>query len=123
MKLFLLCLLVSVSAFAQNVPNAPSWKAPLKDPFFWAGTVFHASSVIADVAHVQACEAAKTCFEANPPSDQYKYRVPEIALIAGADYGCSLMLSGHKWWRAACLALPVSIGILHWKDATHIYKQ
>jgi hypothetical protein len=99
MKLFLLCLLVSVSAFAQNVPNAPSWKAPLKDPFFWAGTVFHASSVIADVAHVQACEAAKTCFEANPPSDQYKYRVPEIAPLF-------CFPSCNKWYQG--VGLPSS---------------
>jgi hypothetical protein len=115
-------------SFAQNLPDAPSktrekpWISPLKDPSFWAGTAFHASSVIADVHHTQACEHNLTCVEANPGADKYKNRIPEIAFIAGADYGCSLMLSEHKRWRFLCLVLPITIGIQHWRDATHIYR-
>jgi hypothetical protein len=117
-----------ILSFGQNLPDAPSqkraniWISPLKDPFFWAGTGVHTSSVIGDVQHVQACEKNHTCYEANRGADKYKNRIPEIAFMAGANYGCSLMLYGHKYWRAICMALPVTIGILHWRDATRIYQ-
>jgi hypothetical protein len=117
-----------IFSFGQNLPDAPSerrgnpWTSPLKDAYFWVGTGFHATSVIADVHNVQACEKIHTCYEANPGADRYKNRIPEIALMAGANYGCSLMLSEYKRWRFFCLALPVTIGILHWRDATRIYR-
>jgi hypothetical protein len=144
----LLPFLLALSSFSQNFPDAPSakkakptlkteilstrkenvwtkqenvWVVPLKDAYFWAGTGFLTSSVLADVHHTQACERNHTCYEANPGADKYKNRIPEIGFIAGANYGCSLMLSEHRRWRAACLILPVTIGIIHWRDATHIY--
>jgi hypothetical protein len=120
---YVLILILGASSFAQSsVPNAPSFKAPLKDPFFWSGTLFHASSVLADVHHSQDCQRDKTCFEVNPGADKYRNRIPEIALFAAADYGCSMMLQSHRRWRIVCLAAPVAVGILHWKDATRIYK-
>lgn len=122
-KVYLLCLALGISGFAQNIPNAPSWKAPLKDPFFWGGTLFHTSSVLADVAHSQSCQRDHTCFEVNPGADKYKNRIPEIALFAAADYGCSLMLTNHKRFRILCVLAPVTIGVLHWRDATHIYQR
>jgi hypothetical protein len=132
--LFALLIMCGVTT-AQNFPDAPShyratqfqkhenvYLSPFKDPFFYAGTAFHASSVIADVHHSQQCQRERTCFEVNPGADKYRNRIPEIALVATADYGCSLMLSYHKRWRPLCMALPVAIGIFHWRDATHIYQ-
>jgi hypothetical protein len=122
MRSLMVIVALAAAAFAQKHDQHP-FRAPLKDPLFWAGTGFHISSVLADVAHSQACQAARTCFEVNPGADRYRNRIPEISLFAAADYGCSLMLSNHKRWRIACLAAPVAVGILHWRDASHIYRK
>jgi len=133
---FTLLFLLILPCAGQTVPNAPSferkhiapsfekkhnvWTSPFRDPYFYIGTGFHASSVIADVSHVQYGERHGLGFEANPGADKYKNRIPEIALMAGANYGCSLMLSEYKRWRFLCLAFPVTIGIIHWHDARTI---
>jgi hypothetical protein len=122
MKALIVIIALTAAAFAQQ-QDQHVFRAPLKDPFFWAGTGFHMSSVLADVAHSQACQAARTCFEVNPGADKYRNRIPEIAFIAAADYGCSLVLHDHHRWRVVCMAIPVTIGVLHWRDATRIYKK
>jgi hypothetical protein len=50
---------------------------------------------------------AFTCVEAYKGHDRYSFIAPQIALVAAADYGCSLMLYQHKRWRIGCLAVPV----------------
>lgn len=137
MKSALLVLILAVSAAAQSaIPNAPShvraqqwekkpanvWIAPFKDPAFYIGVGNHAASAIVDVHSTQACIANKTCVEAYPGHERYRYVAPLIALEAGAQYGCSLMLSGHKKWRWGCLGISAAMSFYHWKDASTIYK-
>lgn len=124
-KVYLACLLLGCSAFGQSLPNAPSsiWKRPLRDPAFYIGTGNFAASAIADVRSTKVCEANRTCVEAYKGHDSYGYIAPQIALVAGMIYGCSLMLSEHKHWRWACLAIPIALSIQHWKDASTIYHE
>lgn len=127
-----LVLFLASTAFAQ-VPNAPShvrtqlekkpniFLAPFKDPAFYIGVGNHAASAIVDVHSTQACIANKTCVEAYPGHERYRYVAPLIALEAGAQYGCSLILSQHKKWRWGCLGISAAMSFYHWKDASTIY--
>src|SRR4051812_27913346 len=111
MNRIVLVILLATVAQAAPLPDAPSATSgqshnlllsPFRDPAFYIGVGFHASSVIADVAHSKDCQRKLTCFEANPGADSYGRRSVEIVGVAVAAYGCSLMLSEHKRWRWAC---------------------
>lgn len=138
-RLIMLCMTVLAAgvALAQSVPpDAPShtrqtqvahkpsnvYLSPFRDPAFYIGVGVLTSGVVADVRHSQACQAAHTCFELNRGADTWARRAPEVALFAVGSYGCSLMLADHHKWRWACMALPVAVGLYHWRDATHIYQ-
>lgn len=135
MKLTLAVLILAVSAAAQSaLPNAPShvrsqwekkpanvWLSPFKDPAFYVGVANFSASAIADVHSTKVCERNLTCVEAFKGHDHYSYIAPQIALVAGMAYGCSLMLHGHKYWRWACVAVPLGLSIQHWKDYRNIY--
>jgi hypothetical protein len=132
MKTLSIILLLTIAASAE-VPDAPShtrtqlqkhenvYLSPFKDPFFYAGTLTATSGVLADVHFVQSCERDHTCFEANPGSDKYSRRLPEIGLVVLGSYGCSLMLHGHRWYRAICAVGPVALGLYHWHDTKITY--
>jgi hypothetical protein len=135
MKTLAAVLILVVSAAAQSapkIPDAPShvrsqWEkkpanvylSPFKDPFFYAGTMAATSGVLADVHFVQSCERDHTCFEANPGADTYKRACRRSGWSSLGSYGCSLMLHGHRWYRAICAVGPVALGLYHWHD-THI---
>lgn len=120
MKYLIVTLLLCLSAAAQSAPHP--MLSPFKDPYFYGGTLFHTSSVLADVAHSKRCQLERTCLEANPGADSYGRRSIEIVGVGAMNYGCSLMLADHHRWRAACLLVPVAVGIFHWRDATRIYR-
>lgn len=135
MKTLITVLLLTLGASAQ-VPNAPShvraqwekkpanvWLAPFKDPAFYIGVGNHTASAIVDVHSTQACIANKTCVEAYPGHERYRYVAPLILLEAGAQYGCSLMLSNHKKWRWGCLGISAAMSFYHWKDSSTIYHE
>lgn len=127
MKYLFITWLLCLSAAAQSaLPNSPGsiWVRPLKDPAFYIGTADYTASAIADVHATTACEHSvpRGCYEAYPGHDRYGYVVPQILLVAGMSYGCSLMLSEHRRWRWACLAIPVGLSLIHWKDSRTIYR-
>ncbi len=145
MKTILAILILAVSAAAQSAkpltlfPAAPSttkfaatrWEkkppnvylSPFKDPSFYLATGNFAASAVYDVHKTKVCEANLTCVEAYKGHDHYGYVVPQIAIVAGANYGCSLMLHDHKWLKTFLCPLPsVAWSAVHWHDATHIYR-
>lgn len=131
MRTILLLILVA-AAGAQEIPNAPSavvkhdnpYTSPLKDPFFYAGIANFAAAGIADVHSTTACEHTNPpqCAEAFKGNDRYAHLLPQLGLVTAASYGCSLMLHGHRWWRALCPLATLPLVISHWRDATHIYR-
>lgn len=126
-------VLATAGAHAGPLPDAPSarvarkppnvWLAPFRDPVFYIGSGEYAASAIADIHHVHDCTADRTCVEAYLGHDRYSYIAPQIALVTGAAYACSLMATGHHKWRWVCLAIPVAFSLTHWQDATHIYYE
>lgn len=133
MKRLLVALLIMCGVtMAAPLPDAPStskprsvWLSPFRDPAFYIGSANYAASAVADVHSTLACEHDRPprCVEAYRGHDSYGYIAPQIALVAGAAYGCSLMLSAHRHWRWACLVIPVAASLTHWRDATHIYHE
>jgi hypothetical protein len=131
MKLTLLFFALIASLSAQPLPDAPSasrqqgnaYLSPFKDPFFYGGVANFAAAGIADVHNTTACEhtTPRSCEEAYKGNDRYAHLLPQLGLIVAAQYGCSLMLHGHKYWRAACLLVSMPLVISHWHDATTTY--
>jgi hypothetical protein len=131
MKTIIVALLLVAAAAGQELPQAPSavkakenaYLSPLKDPFFYAGIGNFAAAGIADVHSTTACEHSvpRGCYEAYPGNDRYAHLLPQLGLVTAASYGCSLMLHGHRWWRALCPLATLPLVISHWRDATHIY--
>lgn len=126
-KVYLLCLILSCSIFAQ-LPDAPSVKkenvylAPFKHAEFYAGTGVFSASAVADVHSTKVCERNLTCVEAYKGHDFYGYITPLVGLVAAGTYGCELMLTGHKWYRRfICPAIGIGMSIQHWQDAKNIY--
>jgi hypothetical protein len=133
MKLTLIFFALIASLSAQPLPDAPSasrhqqgnvYLSPFKDPFFYGGVANFAAAGIADVRNTTACEHSvpRGCFEAYPGNDRYIHLLPQLGLTVAAQYGCSLMLHSHKYWRAACVLASLPLAISHWNDATHTYR-
>lgn len=139
MRTIAVLILMTTAAMAQGIPDAPSatrptrknaaraanpFTAPFKDPAFYIGTAEFAASAIADVHSTTECEHTNPpqCVEAYKGHDRYSYIAPQIVWMAGVNYACSLMLHDHRRWRWACLAVPVALSIIHWKDSQTIYR-
>lgn len=119
-RLALLLLALTASAWAK--PTNP-FVLPLKDWAFWTGTANFAASEITDVYSTKSCERTLRCVEAYKGHDRYSYIAPQIALVAAGEYGCFLMLHDHKWWRrTVCPGIAAGLSIIHWKDASTIYR-
>jgi hypothetical protein len=109
-KVYLLCLVLGCSAFAQlpDAPSAVKHENPYKpDWTFYATTGAHIAATDVDVRFVQHCERIRTCLEGNPGKDRWSHRWPEIALGAAVTYSCQVILTGHKYWRRLACPIPV----------------